>query len=166
MEFPMHIKKQKKPFFIFASNSHSSTVWRNGIPPQHTAEVSTCGSVWWSFKEQLLSVPPWPGASTWQRRLGCEAHGGHYGHHGGALTPSPLTSVKSAWQRQPQQWALTVVQVREKVGTPCSLLCSCSDVETALERVMFLLLLKQQSTSYAFFVHAAVYVLTHWWWPV
>ena len=165
----MHIKKKtkKKTFFIFASNSHSSTVWRNGIPPQHTAEVSTCGSVWWSFKEQLLSVPPWPGASTWQRRLGCEAHGGHYSHHGGALTPSPLTSVKSAWQRRPQQWALTVDQVREKVGTPRSFLCSCFDVEKAFEWVTFLLLPKQQSTSYAFFfMHAAVYVLMHWWWPL
>ena len=102
----------------------------------------------------LLGPAPPPGSAG----LACEAHGGHYSHHGGALTPSPLTSVKSTWQRQPQQWALTVDQVREKVGTPCSFLCSRFDVETALEWLMFCLLLRQQSTSYAFFVHATVYV--------
>lgn len=98
-----------------------------GILPQHTTEVSTCGSVRWSLKKQLLSVPPWPGASTWQHRLGCEAHGGHCSHHGGALTPSLLTSVKSAQQQQLQQWALTVDQVRWRKA-PCfsreEVLCS------------------------------------------
>lgn len=58
LEFPMHIKTL---FFCI----HLSRAWLERIPPQHSTEVSTCGSVWWSLKEQLLSVPPWLGASTW-----------------------------------------------------------------------------------------------------